>query len=189
MLQNFSFVNLFTTTYLYADKCFYYFCFINKNNKVCLKFSVLRRFLMLFLKKNLLLNFFIFTQYLYSFVSIFKNVCFSLLFPFKKRLKFHGLAFGVEFDQTLRMLSLNVGFASPPIFLVPKLITEIRVSTTQRKVLFESLLLEKVSNFTIQIKNVRPINTYFNPAKRGGRRGIRTYLSVIKRKKFNKDVK
>jgi hypothetical protein len=39
------------------------------------------------------------------------------------------------------------------------------------------------------LRDVRPISVYFNPAKRGGRRGVRVYLSFVRRKKFNKDVK
>jgi hypothetical protein len=182
-------VDSFVKQYLYTDKHYYYFCLVSKNSGMCFKFSVLRRFLILIFKHTLLFNIFVFTQYVNSFVAALQNITYSSLFLFKRRLKFHGLAFGAEFDIFSRGLILNVGYASAPVFLVAPVIERIKLSTTKRKLSFESRVLEVASNFVSSVQKVRPVNVYFNPAKRGGRRGIRVYLSVVKRKKFNKDVK
>ena len=174
---------------MYADKSFYYYCVTNKhNNNTSFKAAVRRRFMIVLLRRNFLVYDFKFKQYIFSFISFITNVFSSSVFTFKKRLKFHGLAFNAELNY-LNNLVLNVGYAYSPMFIIPKAIEAVKSNSTQRKLLFSSRLLDVVANFTTTIKDVRPINVYFNPAKRGGRRGIRIYLCRVKRKKFNKDVK
>jgi hypothetical protein len=72
---------------------------------------------------------------------------------------------------------------------LPSYIERVCLSANHRKLLLESRVLAVVANFVTMLRDVRPISVYFNPAKRGGRRGVRVYLSFVRRKKFNKDVK
>ena len=191
MLAYFNFIRSEIMHYLYEDKSYYYYCATNNtiSNSTHLKFSVLRRFLSLIKKNDLFLHTFISNQYVLSFSSMLYNFYFSLLFPFKKRLKFHGLAFSADYDKLQNTIALNVGYSSTPVFLVPEVIEVVIFNSARRKFLFESRFLNIMSNFVTRLRDVRPINVYFNPAKRGGRRGIRIYLSSVKRKKFNKDIK
>lgn len=113
----------------------------------------------------------------------------SLFFPFKRRIRLHGLAFNVDFDNTARHLTLNAGLTQAPILHLPSFIESIMVSKSRRKVSFESRVRELVSNFVAVLRDIRPLGVYHNPAKRGGRRGIRIHLTKVRVKKFNKDVK
>jgi len=172
---------------IYADKYNYYYCLSSNNNALFFKISVVRRFLYLIHSNAFLLNNFILKYFLTSFVSFFVNFYYSLIFPFKRRVKLHGLSFGADLSASDRTLTLNVGFAHMPTIIVPSAVSRMFLSLNHRKLLFESRLLELVSRFVVDVKNIRPVGLYFNPAKRGGRRGIRVYLSFIKRKKFKKD--
>jgi len=144
---------------------------------------------MFMLRSELYINSSLMTPYVHSFRACIKNSFFSTWFPFKKRLKFHGLAFGASIDPSANLLSLNVGYTSTLQFMLPTFLERLRLSNTGRKLLFESRMLNLIASFVTELRNVRPVSIYFNPAKRGGRRGIRLYLTFVRRKKFNKDVK
>src|SRR5271154_3346672 len=71
---------------LYADKCYYYLCFLNINSGFYFKISVLSRFLTLVFKKTHLFHYFFTQQFIRSFIAFLHNLYASLLFSFKKRL-------------------------------------------------------------------------------------------------------
>jgi ribosomal protein L6P/L9E len=129
-------------------------------------------------------------QYLFAFIAFFINVEASLFFGFKRRLKFHGLAFGADYDYTLRELTLNIGYTSAPVMKLPACIEAVKQNRrSRRKLLFESPMLELISDLVFKLRNLRPVRIYYNPAKRSGRRGVRVYMTRVRRKKFKKDAR
>jgi len=175
--------------FFYSTQYFYFLYWLNLSEGEFFKVAVISRFITIMRKRVLFINHVYATSYLYSVNSIIKSFFLSLFFPFKRRLKFHGLAFGINFDKSERILSLNVGYTSTPVFLLPSYIERIQLSNSCRRASFEGRKLSMVASFVTMLRDVRPVSIYFNPAKRGGRRGIRLYLTYVRRKKFKKDVK
>ena len=174
---------------IYFDKYRYYLGLDGVDNSLCVKLSVLSRFLIFFFKNTRIFMFSDTETYLASYYSALRQIHAAFYFTFKRRLKFHGLAFGVDVAAQSRNLLLNVGYTGMQIVKIPSYISNFCINKAHRKLVVESRMIELVANFVSVIRDIRPMYVYFNPAKRGGRRGIRLHLSVVRRKKFKKDVK